>query len=295
MYESWLRKNTRTLKGKTVAITGSTGGLGHALCKYLARLGAALILIDRSPERSEAHRAELRAAFPDCAITLITADLSDMAEVKAAVEALKAHPVDLLIHNAGAYNIPRKICDTGLDNVFQINFAAPYYITRELLPLLRARRGHVVAVGSIAHTYAKADPKDPDFRTRTRASLAYGNAKRHLMFSLLELFQKEREVTLTIAHPGITLTGITAHYPKLVFALIKHPMKVIFMRPAKAALCLLAGVFTPCGYPEWIGPRWFNVWGYPRKRVLKSCPPDERALLARTAERIYEELKGAQE
>ncbi len=295
MYEKWLLKHTTALQGKTVAITGSTGGLGKPLCRYLAALGASLILVDRSASRSAAHKAALLADFPDCDIALVQADLADMQSVRQATEALKTHPVDVFIHNAGAYSIPRCTLDTGFDNVYQINFVSPYYMIRELLPCLRERGGRVMAVGSIAHNYAKTDPADVDFSEQKRASRVYGNAKRYLMFALFELFKNKREVKLSITHPGITFTGITAHYPKVIFALIKHPMKIIFMRPAKAALCLLAGVFEECAHLEWIGPRVCNVWGYPRKRVLKSCKQAERERIAATAEQIYLSLTNTEE
>ena len=61
--EKWLKKNTSSLSGKTVAITGSTGGLGAPLCAYLSRLGASLILVDRNKSRSEAHASELREKY----------------------------------------------------------------------------------------------------------------------------------------------------------------------------------------------------------------------------------------
>ena len=282
MYKRWLQRHTHSLAGKTVAITGSTGGLGKPLCRYLAALGANLVLVDRSPERSLAHKEALLREFPDCRITLIGADLADMASVKRAVQLLEKMSLDVFIHNAGAYSIPRKVLDTGYDNVFQINYVSPYYMIRTLLPALRARHGRVMAVGSIAHNYAKIDEKDLDFSTRTRASLVYGNAKRHLMFALFDLFEHERDVTLTITHPGITFTNITAHYPPVIFALIKHPMK--------AALCLLAGLFTDCAHLQWIGPRHFNVWGLPRVRTLHTCDAHERAVIAREANRIYSTL-----
>ena len=290
MYNRWLQKNTTSLAGKTVAITGSTGGLGKPLCRYLAALGADLVLIDRSEERAKAHKETLLQEFPDCRITLLRADLSDMASVESATSALLSLPLDIFIHNAGAYAIPRKICDTGYDNVFQINFVSPYYMIRRLLPLLRARKGHVMAVGSIAHNYSKIDPKDVDFSTREKASLVYGNAKRHLMFSLLALFESETDVTLSITHPGITFTNITAHYPPVIFAIIKHPMKVIFMPPRKAALSLLCGVFTTCAPTEWIGPRIFRVWGLPHKEQLKTCKEAERNEIAARANHIYQIL-----
>ena len=287
----WIEKNTFDLSGKTVAVTGTTGGIGKELCLYLVHLKAKLILLDRNPIRSQKHKDELVLAYPDADVTLISLDLENMESVKFATEALKAIDLDVLIHNAGAYSIPRHKCEGGLDNVFQINFASPYYMTRELLPNLRARGGKVVAVGSIAHNYSKIDRDDLDFSTRGRASLVYGNAKRHLMYALSELFLKEESASLAIVHPGITFTNITAHYPKLIFAIIKYPMKIIFMRPKKAALSVLRGVFESTLGCEWIGPRTFNVWGYPRKKSLKTADEKERGIIFSRAEEIYEKMK----
>lgn len=287
----WLQKNTGSLKGKTVAITGSTGGLGREICAYALRLGAALVLLDRNTERSLAFREELLMSFPDADIRHIRTELEDMASVKAVCGELKKSPPDILIHNAGAYSIPRHKCDTGLDNVFQINFVSPYYITRELLSVMSGRGGRIIAVGSIAHNYSKTDPDDIDFSTRTASSLVYGNAKRYLMFSLHELFKERKDVTLSVVHPGITFTNITAHYPPLIFAIIKNPMKVIFMKPKKAALCIIKGVFEDCLYHEWIGPRIFDVWGRPKRKRLKTCTVEESRRIFEEAEKTYERIK----
>ncbi len=291
-YSKWMQKNTESLEGKTVAVTGTTGGLGRQLCRHLAHLGASLILMDRNRERSEKFRDELKTLAAGAMVRCINVDMSDIDSVKKAAEELKKDCPDIMIHNAGAYSIPRCTTSCGLDNVFQINFASPYYMIKELLPEMRAKKGRFVVVGSIAHNYSKADPEDIDFASRKKASKVYGNAKRYLMFSLYELFKDEKDASLSVTHPGITFTGITAHYPKVVFAIIKHPMKVIFMKPKKASLCLLRGAFEDCGLNEWIGPRVFNVWGLPKKQHLKTCSVDERNLIAKTAEKIYEEIKG---
>ena len=285
----WLSQNTGSLAGKTVAVCGSTGGIGGPLCEYLASLGAALILINRNANSSEKQRSDLSSKY-GTDVKIILADFEDFASVKAACAQLRENVPDVLIHNAGAYKIPRRICDTGLDNSFQINFAVPYYLTRELLPLMREKKGRIVAVGSVAHNYSRSDPNDVDFRNNERASRVYGNAKRYLMCSLWSLFRDERDASLAISHPGITFTNITAHYPPVIFALIKHPMKVIFMRPRKACLSILRGVFEPCSYREWIGPRFMNVWGYPKKSTLDTCPDDEIERIAASAEQIYEKL-----
>ena len=287
----WLQKHTASLCGKTVAVSGSTGGLGNPLCMHLAGLGASLILLDRNEEKAKALTARLCAQYPSLAVTYIRVDLEQMDSVKAAADRLLALSPDYLILNAGAYSIPRHTCSTGFDNVFQINFVSPYYLARRLLPAIEARGGKVIAVGSIAHNYARIDPEDMDFSQRTKASLVYGNAKRHLMAALPVLSSsEERSSSVAVVHPGITLTNITAHYPPLLFALIKHPMKVIFMSPKKASLCILSGLFWDCAADEWIGPRFFDVWGLPRKRRLKTVSKEEANTIVRRAERIYEEL-----
>lgn len=289
----WLEKNTSSLVGKTVAVTGTTGGIGRELCSYIASLGASLILLDRNEKRSTAFRDELRVKYPDISVECINLELESMASVKAATEELKNREIYAFIHNAGAYFIPRHKCDTGYDNVFQINFVSPYYIIKELLPKLRDVGGRAVVVGSIAHNYSKTDRDDIDFSTRGKPSRVYGNAKRYLMFSLLKLFEGEVGAHLSITHPGITFTNITAHYPKVIYAIIKHPMKIIFMKPRRAALSVLAGLFREpsSARPEWIGPRYFDVWGIPKVKRLRTASAEERERIFEVAEGIYLDLK----
>lgn len=284
---AWIKKNTTSLAGKTVAVSGATGGIGQALCRLLASLGASLVLLDRNEARSRALGARLCERFPTLSVSYIRLDMTEMDTVWAAADALEKRPLDFLILNAGAYAVPRFLTKEGYDNVFQINFVAPYSLARRLLPHLRARGGRVIAVGSIAHTYSHSDRTDIDFRTRKKSSLVYGNAKRHLMYALSSL---AGEGGVAITHPGITQTNITAHYPKLIYMLIKYPMRVIFMSPRKAALSVLAGLYEGCGEREWIGPRIFSVWGYPKKSRLLSADDDEAAFLAENAAHIYRQL-----
>ena len=289
--EKWLKENTSSLSGKLVTITGSTGGLGKELCKYMLKLGASLILLDRNAERSASLREKLLSEYADASVRCINVDLEDIDSVRSAVSLLKSEPIDVFIHNAGAYSIPRHKCSTGFDNVFQINFVSPYYIINELLPYLNERSGKVVVVGSIAHNYSKVDEDDIDFSSREQASKVYGNAKRYLMFSLFPLSEKAPNVSFSVTHPGISFTNITAHYPKLIFAVIKHPMKVIFMKPRAACLSILRGIFEPCSECEWIGPRFFDGWGLPKKKTLKTASDNERKFIVKTAESIYDTLK----
>ncbi len=276
-----------SLIGKTVAVTGCTGGLGIELCYALAKSGADLIMLDRNPQKSKRLAEELSNSFKSIKITRITTELEDIDSVKSVTENLISLKPDIFIANAGAYSIPRHICSSGFDNIFQINFVSPYYMACALFknnPKIK-----IVAVGSIAHTYSKINDSDIDFKGFKSSAKAYGNSKRFLMLSLLEKFECYKE-NLAIVHPGITFTNITAHYPKVIFAIIKHPMKIIFMKPKKAVLSILEGVFrfTEKGY--WIGPRIFGIWGNPKKQKLKACFTDDSKKAYDIAEKIYKDL-----
>ena len=286
--KTWFLQNTSSLAGKTVAVSGATGGLGKPLCKSLASLGASLILLDRNASRSKALADELHTLFPNVEVKRIPLDLEEIDSVKACAEELLLHDVDVLILNAGAYRIARRTCKGGFDNVFMINFASPYYLAKKLLTKLEERGGRLVVVGSIAHTYSKSDPDDVDFVTRQKHSLCYGNAKRHLMYASYGLCEGKQ--CLAVTHPGIAVTNITSHYPKAIYALIKYPMKVIFMSPKKACLSILGGLFDSTGEAEWIGPRFFSVWGLPKKKCLKHYDKEEAARLYEKAEEIFSYL-----
>lgn len=288
--QKWLKKNTASLSGKTVAITGSTGGLGKELCKYLAALGASLVLVDRNLHRSEQNKADILSLFPETEVHLVTADLEKMISVKKAADILKVMPIDVLILNAGAYGIPVKICETGYCNVFQINFISQYYLARALAPSLKKRGGKIVAVGSIANKFSKTTQTDIDFANRSNANLIYGNAKRYLIYALYGLSEKEN-VPVSISHPGITFTNITSNYPPFLSAVIKYPMKIIFMNPKKACLSVLKGVFNPCEKYRWIGPAWFNIWGLPQEKHITGCNELEYEYINKTAEEIYQNIR----
>lgn len=285
--DAWIKKNMPSMVGKTVAISGATGGIGQELCRHLASLGANLLLLDRNSERSMAWIEKLKGKFPTLDAKHLRLDLADFDTVRTVTaELLKSTP-DYLIFNAGAYHVPRYTTSIGHDNVFQINFLSPYYMAHALLPIMRERGGRIVAVGSIAHNYSHIDLDDIEFLSRTQSSKVYGNAKRFLMFSLFGL---DKGNTITIAHPGITLTNITAHYPKVIYAIIKHPMKVIFMSPRRASLSILAAMVQDAEKNEWFGPALFDVWGLPKKKLLRTCSTEEAAKICQVSEKMLADL-----
>ena len=63
--EILIKNYNANLIGKTVAITGATGGIGTELCRVFASLNANLILINRNLERSNKLKSELLNINPN--------------------------------------------------------------------------------------------------------------------------------------------------------------------------------------------------------------------------------------
>ncbi|MBO5045591.1 MAG: SDR family NAD(P)-dependent oxidoreductase [Clostridia bacterium] len=281
-YTKWLEKYGREICGKTVAVSGTTGGLGGELCRALAQLGANLILMDRNAERSKQVQEGLASQFPNISVERIPLNLSSLQSVKSAAAELSKRPVDVLVHNAGAYHLPRKKGDSGYDQVYQINFLAPYYFTRALLPRLKERGGRVVLVSSIAHRMAKIKQDDCDYSRCKRDMKVYGNAKRWCLTAHAKLL--DGSVSLSVVHPGIAATNITSGYPKWVQRLVHYPMKWLFLSPKKACLNVVRGVAEETGAHTWVGPRVFGIWGMPKKKRLSTCRKEGLEFVFKTAE-----------
>lgn len=287
--EKWIKENTFSLINKTVAITGSTGGLGVEICHRLASLGANFIFINRNLKKTNSLKHQLENQYQNIKIDVIHADLSNFASTQCAVEILKQKTIHFLILNAGIYAVPKVKTAINYNNIFTTNFVSHYYMVKQLMPNLKTTKGHVVCVGSIAHNYDKIDTSDVDFSTRQKHSKVYGNSKRFLMFSLMELFKNETDATLSIAHPGVTLTKMTSHYPKPINWLVKLAIKLFFPAPQKAILSIISAIFNSTGYHEWIGPAILQVYGKPPKSKLKTCSLVESEKIFEIAESIYNE------
>ncbi len=287
--EKWIELNTEDLNGKTVVITGASGGLGTEVCKILARLNAHIIMVDHVLHKGKFARSLIMEEYPSSRIDNMELDLEKFDQVESFIKRLTNVKVDYLILNAGAYATDRHKTSLEYDDVFQINFVSNYYIIKSLLQKFKTENTKIIAVGSIAHKYSKIDDNDIDFSTRKKCNLVYGNSKRFLMFSLHELLTKEH-INYAIVHPGISFTNITSHYPKALFALIKLPMKLTFMKPNKACLSIIKGIFENTAYHEWIGPKRADIWGYPIKKKLSTVSLDESKKIFDLAEKIYDNI-----
>lgn len=284
----WIKDNCKDLNGSLVAITGASGDLGCEVCRILAALNANLLLINRNKAKTDKLIEELKEINPNISITTIIVNLENFKDLKDNMDAICSYNVDYLILNAGAYKILRCKTDIDYDNVFQINFISQYYIVRKLIEYRKVKK--VIAVDSIAYNYSKLNENDIDFSNNNSCSKVYGNSKRFLMSSLYELLNNHPYTKLAIVHPGISFTNITSHYPKLIFNIIKYPMKIIFPNPRKASLSIVDGIYKDCQYYEWIGPKCFDIWGYPNKKKINKITNEESKKIYKISCDIYKEI-----
>ena len=136
--------------GKTVLLTGATGGIGRTLAGVLRAEGAELILTGRRVDQLESMATELGAAF-------VAADLSRPEEVTRLSEVA---PIDILIANAGvqAGGHVRDFTLTDINEAIAVNLRAPIVMAHELVPLMEQRgAGHIVFIGSIGAMISAAD------------------------------------------------------------------------------------------------------------------------------------------
>lgn len=287
--EKWIKENTKSLKGKTVVITGSTGGLGKAIVKHLTSFGANFILCNRDIKKSEAQKQEILGNSPNSVVKILSLDLSNFESVNDTLKVLEKEKFDFFILNSGVYNVKRFETSLGFDNIFQINFLMPYYMVNKLLKKIKNENIKVVALGSIAHNYSKLNEDDVQFLNVKKSSKAYGNSKRFLMFSLFELAEKEK-VDIVICHPGVTLTNMTNHYPKAINWFVKIGIKLVFPSPQKASLSVIKALFSRTKKNEWVGPSIFNIWGYPKKSFLKTCTQEEALKIFEISEKLYKKI-----
>ena len=62
------------------------------------------------------------------------------------------------------------------------------------------------------------------------------------------------------------------------------------MSPRRASLSILAAMVQEAEKNEWFGPALFDIWGLPKKKLLKTCSADEAKKICNETEKIVETL-----
>ena len=182
---------------KSALVTGGSSGIGLAIARALRGEGYNLTLAARKVERLEAAGVELEAAT-------MPVDVRDEDACRALVEAHVGRfgGLDVLVNSAGV-GIAGTIGDltTKAWNLQQdVNLRGTFLMTREALPHLRAARGYVLNLASIAGTVA------------TPGLAAYGASKAAVIAFTRSLIREEADngVRATALCPGFVDTPMAA-------------------------------------------------------------------------------------
>lgn len=187
----------KELQNKKVLVTGASSGIGAAIAKEFARLGASLILIARNRDRLEAVKAEcLGIGAPD--VMTVEADITDYKAIDSFASSLE-DKLDYLILNAGISQRSLAV-ETSEDvdrRVMEVDYFAPVHLAKVLYSAGKwDKETHIAATSSISGLFG--------FPQRS----AYCAAK-HALKGFFEALKLETGMNITLLFPGRINTPIS--------------------------------------------------------------------------------------
>ena len=226
--------------GKTVLVTGGTGGIGMAAAIGLASIGARVGITGRGRARAEQAAAAIVRESGNPAVDVFVADMSSQAEVRRlAAEVLSRYPrLDVLLNNVGGFWAHRRTTADGLEHTFALNHLAPFLLTSLLLErLMTSAPARVVTVSSGAHTTGKLDFGDLMGQRKYSAQRAYSQSKLANVMFTYELARRlaGTGVTATVLHPGVTRTNFGAEDQAAFFKVMQPLARPFLKAPADGA------------------------------------------------------------
>ncbi|MEU4676270.1 SDR family NAD(P)-dependent oxidoreductase [Micromonospora sp. NPDC023737] len=233
------------MAGRTVVITGASAGLGAEAARRLARLGATVAVVGRSPEKTAAVAREVGAE----PLVADFARLTDVRELAGTL--LDRYPrIDVLANNAGVVLTRRSRTEDGHDTMFQVNHLAPFLLTNLLLDrLTSAGRARVIATSSKANRSAGIDLDDLEGARQRSEMLRYGITKLQNIMFTRELARRTQGTGLTAAafHPGVVLGTELNRSSPLIAALARYRLlgRVATVAEGAAPLVHLATMPDP--------------------------------------------------
>ncbi|SCF17688.1 SDR family NAD(P)-dependent oxidoreductase [Micromonospora mirobrigensis] len=148
---------------RLAVVSGGGTGIGGACARLLALDGYDVVVVGR---RAEVLLAAAERISDECgradAVSAVTADLTDPAQLAGVVEAVGERPVDVVVNNAGGYLGGDTATLAGVADFWRANLEAnvltAVLLTEALRPALRRPGGRVILVGSIAAQRGGAGP-----------------------------------------------------------------------------------------------------------------------------------------
>ncbi|MGO9597521.1 MAG: SDR family oxidoreductase [Isosphaeraceae bacterium] len=203
----------RSMDGKVCLVTGATGGIGFVTALELARKGARVIGVGRSPDRCAQAARLIHEQSGLEAPSYLIADLSSQVEIRRLAGEVKnlTSRLDVLVNNAGGLFLSRQETVDGLEMTFALNHMAYFLLTNLLLDLVKATTSaRIVSVSSEAHQSGTIQFDDLQTKSRYSFWRAYRQSKLANILFTRELARRLEGsgVTANCLHPGYVNTQI---------------------------------------------------------------------------------------
>ena len=194
------------ISGKTCLITGASSGLGLAVSKKFANMGANTIMLCRTKEKGENAVLEIKKETPNASVDSMICDLASMKSIQSFIKDLKGKysELDILYNNAAVMKRKRTITEDGFEMMFQVNYLAPFILMNSFLELLKnGSSPYIINNGRPADKY-RLDFDDLQFEKNYHMYHSFFKTKLCLLFASLELSRRHESdgITVTMIDPG---------------------------------------------------------------------------------------------
>jgi short chain dehydrogenase. len=189
------------LRGKTVAVTGASRGLGKAIAERAAQEGANLILISRNEGKLAALKTEIEN-FYHVRAEYVALDVGKRDQIEEAFSRppLRDAEIDVLVNNAG-FGLFKSFEETPLEiaeAMFSVNVLGMMAMTKPVISKMKARGGgHIINIASQAGKIST--PKSSVYSATKKAVLGFSDSLR------MEL--APYSIHVTTVNPGPIATG----------------------------------------------------------------------------------------
>ena len=140
-----------TIQSKTVLVTGAARGIGLAITEYLAEKGDHVIAVDIDREAL----AKLRDSESITKFHMDVTDVESINEVLVRV-AKRFSGIDGVVNNAGIFvgGPLVELAADDMERIMAVNVMGVFKVTSAFYPLLRAKKGRIVNIGSESGRFA---------------------------------------------------------------------------------------------------------------------------------------------
>lgn len=214
----WTPERLADQSGKTYLITGANAGAGFQAARILLKKGAKVVMLNRSPEKSEAAVADLKAELgQDTDVSYVRMDLSDLSSVRNAAETVReiVPRIDALICNAAIAQVPtQKLTVDGFESQLGTNHYGHFFLCGMLFDCLEASGGRIVVVASLGYNMGikTIQFEDMNWDENYSANPVYSQSKLAQMMFAYELQDRlkstESKVEVYVCHPGSSATSL---------------------------------------------------------------------------------------